>query len=313
MNGTIGCIGLLAIAAFIVLLALWSRSKRKGVAQFYAKYSMVAADDAPQNVRDAMGVDVPLCLKGKIKPAAGGEVQFYWWEWSSSSMHYTGGGSHGSISCFLAVSFPPNTVSEAFERKTFEEKDAATGILTKVKRGIALDTETPIRIEKLPDGTFIIFWAVLQRPEIMEHKIAWLRENLSVPAPKNNAMNTNFVQADVELSLMVMDQNGNYAPTAPMTYTYFFAVPDAFVAGLADSSAGLMQKIYDEHYQLFRIAEPSDPNYIAVVGVEPRLLTPAETAAKPWLEAKIPAWENCICVVVNGEGFEKVEPENFGS
>ncbi|HBB95109.1 MAG TPA: hypothetical protein DC054_06935 [Blastocatellia bacterium] len=132
------------------------------------------AQDAPQNVREAIGVKDPMCLAGVLKPVAGGEVPFYWWEWAVISMNRR-------LSCFLAISFPPNTVSEAFEQIAIREKDAKRNILKKLKDIYALNIHQPTRTEKLPDGSFIIVWRTVQRPGVLEDKIAWLRKTLSAP------------------------------------------------------------------------------------------------------------------------------------
>lgn len=178
MNGTIGCIGLIAIAILILFLALWSRRSRKGVGEFYAKYGMFSVDDPPQNVLDAIGIAKPLCLHGSVSSISGAVVPFYWWEWTRSSLHSTGTGVQGSVSCFLAISFTPNSVSNQFEQKAIDLKEAKRSVLKMLKDIYALDTDKPIRIEKLADGSFVIFWQIVQRPKVMEDKITWLKNNL---------------------------------------------------------------------------------------------------------------------------------------
>ncbi len=178
MTGTIGCIGLVAIGAFIVLLALWSRKSRRGVRDFYARYGMIAVADPPQNVLIAIGVATPLCLQASLCSVDGRIIPFYWWEWSRTSLHSTGTGVQGSMSRFLAISFPPGTISDAFKQRAIDNKNAKRSVLKIFRDVFALDTDRPIRIEALSDGTFVIFWQVLQRSKIMEDKIAWLRTNL---------------------------------------------------------------------------------------------------------------------------------------
>ena len=183
----VGCYGLIAIALFIGGLAIWSRRKRQGVREFYTKHSLFLANDAPQNVREAMSVTDPMCLKGKLAPRSGGEVIFYWWEWSASSLISTGNGVQSSISCFLAISFLPDTISQRFKELAIEAKEAKQGLSKYLKDIYALNTKKPIRIEDLPDGSFVIFWQIVQRPEVMEDKIAWLTANLSVINPMKDA------------------------------------------------------------------------------------------------------------------------------
>lgn len=178
MTGTIGCIGLIGIAIFIVLLALWSRKSRKGVREFYAKYGMFSVDAPPRNVIEAIGVPKPLCLQASVSSVSGSVVPFHWWEWTRSSLHSTGTGVQGSISCFLAISFAPNTVTKNFEQKAIDLKGAKRSVLKRFKDIYALDTDKPIRVESLSDGTFVVFWQVIQRPKVMEDKIDWLKNNL---------------------------------------------------------------------------------------------------------------------------------------
>lgn len=173
LKSIISMLPILGVIGAIVLFVLWARGQRKGVREFYRKHSLRLAEDAPQNVRQAIGVADPMCLKGALNPISGGAVPFYWWEWAVLS--------NRTLSCFLAISFPPNTVSEAFEQIAIREKDAKRNILKKLKDIYALNTHQPTRTEKLPDGSFIIFWRVVKRPKVMEAKITWLKRYLSVP------------------------------------------------------------------------------------------------------------------------------------
>lgn len=174
LKSIISMLPILGVIGAIVLFVLWARGQRRGVKQFYRKHSLLPTDDAPQNVRQAIGVADPMCLKGSLNSISGGAVPFYWWEWAVISMNRR-------LSCFLAISFPPNTVSEAFEQIAIREKDAKRNILKKLKDVYALNIHQPTRAEKLPDGSFIISWRNVQRPGVLEGKIAWLERNLSVP------------------------------------------------------------------------------------------------------------------------------------
>jgi hypothetical protein len=173
LKSIVSMVPILLVGA-LVWFVLWARGQRRGVREFYGKHSLLLAQDAPQNVRAAIGVADLMCLKGELNPISGGAVPFYWWEWAVLSLNRT-------LSCFLAISFPPNTVSEAFEQIAIREKDAKRNILKKLKYIYAVNVHQPTRTEKLPDGTFIIFWRVVKRPKVMEAKITWLKRYLSVP------------------------------------------------------------------------------------------------------------------------------------
>lgn len=120
-----------------------------------------------------------------------------------------------------------------------------------------------------------------------------------------------MISANVALCLMMLQENGDYIPSEPMSYDYFFLVPDAFTTDLAESSNQLMYQVYQEHYRDFKIKEPNDPNYIAVVSVAPRILPPDEIESRPWLSSKVPMWEPSTCIVETENGFQKVDPRQF--
>lgn len=124
-------------------------------------------------------------------------------------------------------------------------------------------------------------------------------------------MNKYVISADVMLCLMMIQENGDYIPSEPMSYDYFFLVPETFTTDLTENSRQLMNQIYQEHYQTFKIREPNDLNYIAVVGVTPVVLASAEIASSPWLTGKTPMWESSGCVVASDSAFQKVAPNTF--
>lgn len=126
-------------------------------------------------------------------------------------------------------------------------------------------------------------------------------------------MNYSLISADVSLTLMVMDSNGDYAPTNVAVYTYYVLAPVTFAENLADNTHNLMVQIYNEHYQAFKLKEPDDPNYIAVVGVEPKILTPDEYSEKPWLNTGKPIWESSHCIFIEENSFRNVDPNVFGN
>lgn len=124
-------------------------------------------------------------------------------------------------------------------------------------------------------------------------------------------MNKYVISADVMLCLMMIQETGDYLTSEPMSYDYFFLVPETFTADLPESSRQLMNQIYQEHYQAFKIREPNDLNYIAVVGVTPAILGPTNIASSPWLTGKTPMWESSSCVVVSEGAFQKVALNTF--
>lgn len=310
MTGTIGCIGLIGIFVFIILLGLWSRRSRQGVVKFYEKHNLVLTNDGPANVRELIGAPKLACRRGYIKLAFEHEVSFHWWEWFVSSTTTTGNSRSTAIECFLAMSFAPNSVGEDFKSAAIAEYEK--GKEFSLKKAVGYETSLPYRIESLDDGTFVIFWRVLQRPHIMEHKISWLKENLSTG--KSAATGTgNFVvvKADVDLALMMLQHDGDYVASEVQRYTYFILAPRSFTDKLFENTVHELGKIYLEHQVAMREREPNDANYITVVGAHPVVLSPVECANQPWLTAKVPVWEESVCIAVRDDGPFKLTPTFF--
>ena len=312
MTGTIGCLGLIAIVIFILLLALWSRRSRQGVSKFYDKYSLKIVDDGPDNVRQLIGALNVVCRRGSIKLSVDREFRFLWWEWFTSSTTHSGNSSQTTISPFLAISFAPNTVSDEFKQMAMSELEGNRGF--SFKKAVGYDTSTPIRVETLADGTFVIFWRVLHRPHIMEHKIAWLTKNLTAgetpPVPTDDSV---VVEAETDLALMLMQHDGDYIASEFQTYTYYFLVPKSFTTDLFDNTTRELGKVYLEHQKVMREREPDDPNYITIVGVRPKMLSETECAAQPWLSAKTPVREESVCIALRGDNVFKLSPKFFSS
>ena len=310
MTGTIGCIGLVGIFIFIVLLALWSRKSRQGVAKFYEKYSLELANDGPENVRELIGSPKLSCRRGSIKLDDSKEVRFHWWEWFISSTTTTGTTRSTTIECFLAISFSSKAVGEDFKAAAIAEYEK--GLAFSIKKAVGYETSLPYRVETLDDDTFVIFWRVLQQPLIIEHKIALLREKFSVDSSPTTG-NDNFivVQAEIDLALMMMQHDGDYVASEVQSYTYFILAPESFAEKLFDNTIREMGKIYLEHQAVMREREPDDPTYITVVGARPKVLSATECKGQPWLTAKVPVWEESGCIAIReGERF-KLSPVFF--
>lgn len=120
-----------------------------------------------------------------------------------------------------------------------------------------------------------------------------------------------LIEADVDLTLMVMDAGGDHYPSSVMTFQYYIAAGEEFAASLAENCRSLLVQVYNEHYRVFREAEPNDPNYIAVVDVAPRIVTQSEFAGKPWLVGKCPAWEDSNLIGLHSDGYNKLSPVFF--
>jgi hypothetical protein len=126
------------------------------------------------------------------------------------------------------------------------------------------------------------------------------------------------VEIDLTDTLMRLDDYlGVHLQTNERHSTYYFRVPDGW-AGLTAGELEarvkeVMTKIYREFNRGFKLAEPDDPNYLAPLAVECRVLTAEEEGTKPWVAVGSPAlWEWTPCVVVGEDGgYEKVEVGEF--
>jgi hypothetical protein len=316
----IGVIFVSIIAFILILVVFQPRRISKDFPKFYNDHALVRTDDAPPIIKAALGAEIdPTCWLGNLKNLGGGEIPFYWWQWYTSSRINAGDGStRASYKNFLAVSFLPNILSGDFEQKAIESKQTSD-LSQKFVNALVVDSRTPIRAEKLADGSFLIVWQVTEKAKVLKEKLEWLKANVKVGNQANttnkginNIMNYQVATADVRLTLMIMQPGGDFAPSSTMTFPYFFLVPETFAANLAESSKQLMHQIYDEHYDAFKLREPNDPNYIAVVDVTPKILTAAEYSQLPWIAARMPAWENSNCLVIQNNSYQKVDPKSFG-
>ena len=175
------------LLAFLVsgIIYLFVRRKRieKAMAAFYQEHSIYLTKNEPPNVRDNLkAADNLFCCQGNLVAAGGVQIPFYWWEWYFKSNRYGGNGGSIQFDCHLAVSFAPNTVSDDFMQKAvrFADKSNA-GFWRKLKDFFNTDTHHPYRAEKLADESFLICWHVLKRRDILESKIKWLKNNVSLP------------------------------------------------------------------------------------------------------------------------------------
>lgn len=118
-----------------------------------------------------------------------------------------------------------------------------------------------------------------------------------------------LVALSVDLTLMILDQNGDHRPSSVMTFDYFVAADENFMTDPQRNSENLMAQIYAEHRRVMSEREPGDPNYIAVVGVMPRVVSDA--GGQPWLSGNCPVWEDSNLIAPLRGGYEKVSSGSF--
>lgn len=183
MNGLVGCIGLVGIAVFIALLFVRRKKIESGMTDFYKEHSLFTTENVPRVVRESLGASDNLyCCRANLTTAAGETIEFCWWEWYLKSSTMVNGVPSASFANYLAVSFAPDSVSDEFAQKAFAAADKShRDVSQKFKDFFVTNTETPYRAEKLADGSLLICWRVLKRRDVLEAKIAWLKNNITLP------------------------------------------------------------------------------------------------------------------------------------
>jgi hypothetical protein len=128
---------------------------------------------------------------------------------------------------------------------------------------------------------------------------------------------TEYWVGDIGLTLMVYNnQLETHVQSDIRRYDYFFKAPPG-VRGAASATEfqqrllSVMHAVYQEHGRAFKLREPDDINYIAIVQSAFRELTAQEVASKPWLTARPPHWEQSHCLLLSASGFEKTNTDAF--
>lgn len=178
MAGYIGCFGLLTIAILIIGLFLLRRNIDKGVVDFYANNGLVFEPGVPAAIIETLGEGNWSRHKGTLKFADGPQVTFDWIINFTSSTLVSNNVPQTTLSYFLTVLFAPNTIGEDF--KTLVKGQMAEP--KTAKEFVALNTKRPIRAEELADGSFLVVWPALDRADIYQERLNFLRGNVT-PMP----------------------------------------------------------------------------------------------------------------------------------
>ena len=124
---------------------------------------------------------------------------------------------------------------------------------------------------------------------------------------------SHVVEAILGITLMRFDPYLEaHVQSGERRYPYYFQVPDDWAvldpASVRSRVIAIANAIYREHGERLRQAEPSDPNYLAVISAEARLLSAEEIQRRPWLAASTPVWESSCCAIVNADGLHRKVP-----
>ena len=134
---------------------------------------------------------------------------------------------------------------------------------------------------------------------------------------KSDTPANTYWQGTIGLTLMVYKNDlETHVQSEIRRYDYFFKLADDVrksspPADIEKRLLKAVQDIYLQHRLHFQQAEPNDLNYIAVVETAFRPLIAQEAAAKPWLTARPPHWEQSHCLMILADRFERAAPNTF--
>lgn len=178
MGAYIGCFGLILIGVIIVAL-FWRRKKiEDGVDKFYADNGLVFEPGVPAAITETLGDGNWSRHKGTLKFVDGPQVTFDWIINFTTSTTVSNNVPQTTLHYFLTVLFAPNTIGEEF--KTLVKGQMAEP--KTAKEFVALNTRRPIRAEETADGSFLVVWPALDRADIYQERLNFLRGNVT-PMP----------------------------------------------------------------------------------------------------------------------------------
>lgn len=239
IQGTVGCIGLVLIVAFVGFLFWRKRRLGKELEGFYPRHGIVAAKSAPAEVLAELGNARWYCYAGKLTGNGREPVPFHWWEAVKTSP------DPGGVQAehFVAVSFAPLTVTQDFISKTKEVAESRSASTSRLKKFFVYDTTNPFRIEVLSDGTFLIVWKVLLRADIYDEKIQFLTRVLNeLPIKKEMPMERDTM---AEILISAPDES------RPQVLT-LMQVLDSMSRDYHDTKAHPMMTL-DDHAEFYKL------------------------------------------------------------
>ena len=181
--------GLLSMALFLFLfvvsLIVFPSKVDNSLQLFFSANHIYKATSAPRQVAELLGSRYYSCAEGTLKTALGEDVPFNWWQGLESSMTTAGKSTVTTFTHFLAVSFAPNVISEQFKQIARAKADTSGFAFRKrFKHWFVLDTDTPILVKEIPDGSFVIVWQTYQHVQEYTKYLNWLKESLlSISVP----------------------------------------------------------------------------------------------------------------------------------
>ena len=168
------------IVFFLGIIIYAGTQARKGVQEFYDEQKIYQSTFIPPSVLQLLGDRKWTCADGNIVTTNKRIIAYNWWIGYTKSSSYNGKTMVTTFQYYLAISFPPGAVSDAF-------KIVAKAATVKPKRSFGkkvldffvLDTDTPYLVQETTNGYFVIAWRTVLTKLHFTHKIEWLKANLS--------------------------------------------------------------------------------------------------------------------------------------
>ncbi|GAB4053616.1 hypothetical protein [Spirosoma litoris] len=156
------------------------RKKADGNLQaFFTANKIYKATTPPEQVAKFLGSQYYSCADVRLTGPSGENLHFNWWQGMASSLVKAGNAYVNSYTYYLAISFAPNTITEAFKQAARTKMDTSGFTFRqRFKHWFVLDTATPIRISETEDGSFVIIWQTYHDVERFSHYIDWLKTTL---------------------------------------------------------------------------------------------------------------------------------------
>lgn len=170
---------LVFLVFFLGIIIYIGRQARKGVREFYDEQKIYQSTYIPPAVLQLLGDRKWTCADGNIVTKHKRIIAYNWWIGYTKSTSYNGKTTSTIYQYYLAISFPPGAVSDAFKNMAKAATKPKRSFWEKVKFFFVLDTDTPYLVEETANGYFVIAWKTVLTKLHFTHKIEWLKENLS--------------------------------------------------------------------------------------------------------------------------------------
>ncbi|HUP11386.1 MAG TPA: hypothetical protein VM187_04225, partial [Niastella sp.] len=169
------------ILSMAYLFVLKKPGQQPAFEQLYAVNEIYSTQRFSQTVLDKVGNRNWRYAEGKAINAVGDKITYSFWQGSTSSTVSSGKYARATVfNYYLLFIFPPGSVSNTFKQKAMSAADKSHYTLKqKLKYFFKIDTETPIMVTTVSDGSFILQYNTVPDAECYARRFNWIRENLA--------------------------------------------------------------------------------------------------------------------------------------